>query len=83
MFDEAHHLRNTDTMNHRLAQLVCEVADHKLFLSATPINLRANDLRSLLKLIDPRHVFEREWLFEVLQSENEPLCPPRGKPREA
>ena len=71
VFDEAHHLRNTDTMNHRLAQLVCEVADHKLFLSATPINLRANDLRSLLKLIDP-DTFEREWLFEVLQRENEP-----------
>lgn len=71
VFDEAHHLRNTDTMNHRLAQLVCEVADHKLFLSATPINLRANDLRALLKLIDP-DTFESEWLFEVLQDENEP-----------
>lgn len=71
VFDEAHHLRNTDTMNHRLAQLICEVADHKLFLSATPINLRANDLRALLKLIDP-DTFESEWLFEVLQDENEP-----------
>lgn len=71
VFDEAHHLRNTETMNHRLAQLVCDVADHKLFLSATPINLRANDLRALLKLIDP-DTFEREWLFDLLQSENEP-----------
>lgn len=71
VFDEAHHLRNTDTMNHRLGQLVCEVADHKLFLSATPINLRANDLRALLKLIDP-DTFEREWLFDLLQDENQP-----------
>ena len=71
VFDEAHHLRNTDTMNHRLAQLVCEASDHKLFLSATPINLRANDLRALLKLIDP-DTFEREWLFDMLQEENEP-----------
>jgi superfamily II DNA or RNA helicase len=71
VFDEAHHLRNTDTMNHKLAKLVCDVSDHKLFLSATPINLRANDLRALLKLIDP-DTFEREWLFDVLQEENEP-----------
>lgn len=72
IFDEAHHLRNTETMNHRLGQLVTSVADYKLFLSATPINLRANDLRALLKLIDP-DTFEREWLFDLLQQENAPL----------
>ena len=72
IFDEAHHLRNIDTANHRLGQLLSEVADYKLFLSATPINLRANDLRALLKLIDP-DTFEREWLFDLLQQENAPL----------
>jgi superfamily II DNA or RNA helicase len=72
IFDEAHHLRNVDTMNHRLAELLSEVSDYSLFLSATPINLRANDLRALLKLIDP-DTFEREWLFDVLQQENTPL----------
>lgn len=72
VFDEAHHLRNTDTTNHRLGQLVTAVSDYTLFLSATPINLRANDLRALLKLIDP-DTFEREWLFDLLQSENAPL----------
>lgn len=72
IFDEAHHLRNTDTARHRLGQLITSVADYSLFLSATPINLRANDLRALLKLIDP-DTFEREWLFDVLQDENAPL----------
>lgn len=72
IFDEAHHLRNTDTTNHRLGQLVTAASDYSLFLSATPINLRANDLRALLKLIDP-DTFEREWLFDVLQTENVPL----------
>ena len=72
IFDEAHHLRNLETMNHKLAQLLTSTADYKLFLSATPINLRANDLRALLKLIDP-DIFEREWLFDVLQTENAPL----------
>jgi superfamily II DNA or RNA helicase len=72
IIDEAHHLRNTETTNHRLGQLVTSVSDYSLFLSATPINLRANDLRALLKLIDP-DTFEREWLFDVLQEENAPL----------
>lgn len=72
IIDEAHHLRNTDTTNHRLGQLLSNVSDYSLFLSATPINLRANDLRALLKLIDP-DTFEREWLFDVLQDENAPL----------
>lgn len=72
IIDEAHHLRNTETTNHRLGQLVTNVSDYSLFLSATPINLRANDLRALLKLIDP-DTFEREWLFDVLQEENAPL----------
>lgn len=72
VFDEAHHLRNTDTLNHKLGQLVSEAADYSVFLSATPINLRANDLRAILKLIDPE-TFEREWLFDVLQAENAPM----------
>jgi len=72
IFDEAHHLRNIETSNHKLGRLVTEVSDHSLFLSATPINLRANDLRALLKLIDP-DTFEREYLFDLLQEENVPL----------
>lgn len=72
IFDEAHHLRNTNTTNHRLAQLLTNVTDYSLFLSATPINLRANDLRALLKLIDP-DTFDSEFLFEMLQEENAPL----------
>ncbi len=72
IFDEAHHLRNVETMNHRLGLLATGAADHKLLLSATPINLRANDLRALLKLIDT-DTFEREWLFDILQAENVPL----------
>ena len=72
VFDEAHHLRNTETLNHRLGQLVSEASDYSVYLSATPINLRANDLRAVLKLIDPE-TFEREWLFDMLQAENKPM----------
>lgn len=72
VFDEAHHLRNTETLNHKLGKMVTGASDYSVFLSATPINLRANDLRAILKLIDPE-TFEREWLFDVLQAENAPM----------
>jgi hypothetical protein len=72
IFDEAHLLRNSETQAHKLGSLMMDVADYKLLLSATPINLHANDLRTLLKLLDP-DTFEREWLFDILQMENKPL----------
>src|SRR5262249_42606432 len=53
VIDEAHHMRNPDTLLNRLASLVNAVAIHRLFLSATPIHLRNRDLNSLLRLIDP------------------------------
>ena len=72
IFDEAHHMRNSETANHKLGQLVTEASDYSLLLSATPINLRSNDLRVLLKLLDP-DTFENEWQFGLLQDENAPL----------
>jgi SNF2 family DNA or RNA helicase len=48
VIDEAHHLRNSETVSHALARRVMESADYKLLLSATPINLHREDLRNLL-----------------------------------
>src|SRR3546814_19845768 len=57
----------------RISDWISDVCSSDLlFLSATPINLRANDLRALLKVIDP-DTFEREYLFDILQEENVPL----------
>lgn len=72
IFDEAHHLRNPDTQNHELAALLSAVANYKVFLSATPINLHTEDLRSLLNLID-EDTFGNEFLFPQLLRENEPI----------
>ncbi|NVD29117.1 DEAD/DEAH box helicase family protein [Parasphingorhabdus flavimaris] len=72
IFDEAHHLRNTQTANHKIGQLLTESSDYSLLLSATPVNLRSNDLRVLLKLLDP-DTFDNEWQFAWLQEENAPL----------
>ncbi len=77
IFDEAHHLRNPDTAQHKGAQNVIDVADYKLLLSATPINLRSEDLRNLLKLLDPE-LFDKDWVFDQLRKENKPIVRARN-----
>lgn len=50
--DEAHSLRNVGTRSNTLGGVLSDWADHLLFLSATPINLRSEDLYNLLTLLD-------------------------------
>ena len=76
IIDEAHHLRNADTMNHAFGRLVSAVSDYRLLLSATPINLRSEDLRVLLALLDP-DTFESSYTFQLLAQENRPLVAAR------
>lgn len=78
VIDEAHHMRNPDTVYHQLGQLLNSVAAHRLFLSATPIHLRNRDLHSLLKLIDP-DTFEYEKTLEDLINCNQPIVEARDK----
>lgn len=78
VFDEAHHLRNPETAQHKSARTIIELSDYKLMLSATPINLRSEDLRSILRLVEP-DLFDREWIFGELQKENEPIIAARER----
>ena len=76
--DEAHHLRNSDTMSHSFAKAATGVSDYTLLLSATPINLRREDLRTLLALLDP-DTFDNTYTFDLLAAENVPLVAARDK----
>ncbi len=78
VFDEAHHLRNPETASHKTARQIVELADYKLMLSATPINLRSEDLRSLLRLVEP-DLFDRQSIFDMLQTENVPIVAARER----
>ena len=69
--DEAHHMRNPETMLNRFGRLVSPVSSHRLFLSATPIHLRNRDLHSLLKMVDP-DTFEFEDTLNDLIETNAP-----------
>ena len=72
VIDEAHYLRNRDTMTSTLGRLVRAVSDYLALLSATPIHLRSNDLYELLKLVD-EHTFNRPQAFDDILQANAPL----------
>jgi superfamily II DNA or RNA helicase len=72
IIDEAHYMRNPDTATHQLGQFLREASEHIVLLSATPINLKNDDLFSLLNLVDPDSFRFREQFQDVLAA-NEPL----------
>ena len=58
--DEAHHVRNPQTLLHKGVAFFCEHAESVLFLTATPIQLASADLFVLLNLLRPELVRDRE-----------------------
>ena len=51
--DEAHRLRNTETSQYKLGRILCDLADTSIFLTATPVQNRLEDLWNLLRLLSP------------------------------
>ena len=74
--DEAHHMRNPETLLNRFGRLATAVAGHRLFLSATPIHLRNRDLHSVLAMVD-QDTFEFEGTLEELIETNAPVIAAR------
>ncbi len=72
VIDEAHYLRNRETMTASLGRLARSVSDFILLLSATPIHLRSEDLYVLLNLVD-EDTFNRPQAFDDILRANKPL----------
>lgn len=70
--DEAHYLRNPESQAAKLGQLLRDVSQHVVLLSATPINLKEEDLFHLLNLVDPDS-FDVKEVFPLVLQANEPL----------
>ena len=51
IFDEAHHLRNTDTLSHDLARRICERSKAAIFLTATPLQTHLDDIVHLMEAL--------------------------------
>ena len=65
--DEAHAFRNSDTRSHDLGEHLSQWADALVFLSATPVNLRNQDLFNLLELLVPGEFHDLEGLQERIE----------------
>ena len=51
IFDEAHHLRNADTLSHVVAQFICERSRAVVFLTATPMQTHLRDIVHLMEVL--------------------------------
>jgi SNF2 family DNA or RNA helicase len=53
IIDEAHYLRNAETANNQLGELIRDSSKHLLLLTATPIQTKHENLLNLLRLVSP------------------------------
>ena len=61
--DEAHRLRNPETLQHKVGSVLTRSANAVMFLTATPVQNKLEDLWNLLKLLSPDEF--SEWpLFQ-------------------
>jgi superfamily II DNA or RNA helicase len=70
--DEAHYLRNPETMTAEAGRLLRGISEFVVLLSATPVQLRSRDLFQLVNLADP-DVFDRRQAFDEVIEANAPL----------
>ncbi len=70
--DEAHRMRNPQSLQHKLGATLCRSSDTVLFLSATPVQNTLEDLWHLLRLLSPEEF--ADWiLFQNQIEANRPL----------
>jgi superfamily II DNA or RNA helicase len=70
--DEAHYMRNRETRTAELGEMLSNVAAHRVFLSATPIQTRSENLFNLLRLLDPDTFTDFGTFHNILEA-NVPL----------
>ena len=69
IIDEAHHMRNSETLTHKVGRTLSSLSDSLLMLSATPIQLRSEDMFNQFRILDEGE-FEDFQVFEQLRQPN-------------
>jgi SNF2 family DNA or RNA helicase len=64
--DEAHHMRNSETDSNEVGTLLSSLTERMLMLSATPLNLRSEDLFNQMHILNPE-LFPDLTIFNTLQ----------------
>jgi superfamily II DNA or RNA helicase len=65
--DEAHHVRNPDTLSHQVAEFLCDVSEAAILMTATPIQIGAENLFHLLNLLRPDQFIDFAQFQEMAQ----------------
>lgn len=76
--DEAHYMRNPESQTSKLGRLLKPVSGAMVLLSATPLQMRSNDLYELLRLLDDVS-FANPTTFHNILEANQPLVDLRSK----
>jgi superfamily II DNA or RNA helicase len=63
--DEAHRAKNLESLQHKAVRVLCDSAEAVLFLSATPVQNKLEELWVLLRMLAPEE-FSSWWAFENL-----------------
>lgn len=66
VIDEAHHMRNIGTQNNNLGTMLSSLTDMMLMLSATPLNLRDNDLFNQMNILNPSMFPDKQTFIALL-----------------
>ena len=69
IIDEAHHMRNRNTLTHKVGRNLSDVSDSLLMLSATPIQLRSEDMFNQFRILDEGE-FDDFQVFEQMREPN-------------
>lgn len=67
--DEAHNIRNSNTWMYRAVEIFCQNADAVVFLTATPLQNSNNDLYTLLNLLRPDLIIDKDT-FDLMSEPN-------------
>ncbi len=70
IIDEAHHIRNANTQAYEVVKFLCDNAKAVVMLTATPIQMGDKDLYTLLNLLRPDIIVDRQT-FEVMANPNQ------------
>jgi len=65
--DEAHYMRNPETYSSELGEVLSELSDALLFLSATPLQLGTPDLFNLLGLLIPEEFSDFTLFYNLIE----------------
>lgn len=66
IMDEVHFMRNKDTLSFESGQLITQISEHIIFLSATPVQNNISDLFNVLSLLDKDYFFDFDYFLKMI-----------------